>query len=211
MTIKITHSDATKQGLGRRRVECAGACHESIEPRDAKTRPKTRIHGTSPSRARERCRDRLRAGPGPKIEPKMGPGSQAPHAPAGSRREKGKKREKQRAPRRRGNGGSRDHRAGRSSCDGRGARLTLPTRCGRAGQSEKCTPGRVDLSDRPNGKSAGAVEVASDPVERRGPFIVRAGRQPSENGDLYGTCKESTRSHGGNNQDRNPASGLCIA
>ena len=157
MTVKMTHSNATKQGLARRWIECAGACPRSIDPRDAKTRPKTRIHGTSPSRARGRRPERVRAGPGPKIEPKMGAGSPASAAPAGTRREKGKKREKQRAARGRGNGGSRDHKASCSSCDGRGARLTLPTRCGRAGQSKKCTPGRVDLSRGPNGKSAGTA------------------------------------------------------
>ncbi len=155
MTVAMTHSDATKQGLGRRGVECADGCPSSIEHRDAKTRPKTHIHHTLQSTDLEPCPDRAWTGPRPKIEQKMGQRSQASDAATGPRRRKGKKREKQRAPEGRGNGGSRDHRASSSSFAGRGARLTWPKRCGQTGQSEKCTPVLLDLSHRPNRKSAG--------------------------------------------------------
>lgn len=101
----MTHSDATKQGLARCHLECAGACHSSIDCRDAKTRPKTFIHHASTSRDLEPCPDRVTSGLVPKIKQKMGQRSRASNASTGTEREEGKKREKQRTTRSRGEWG----------------------------------------------------------------------------------------------------------
>jgi hypothetical protein len=85
----MTHFDAAEQGLVGCYLECAEACPSSIEHRDVPKRDQTGIHHNSASRDPKPSLDRMTAGSGPKIKPKMGQRSQSSHAATNAQKRRG--------------------------------------------------------------------------------------------------------------------------
>lgn len=84
-------------------LECAEACPSSIEHRDVPKRDRTGIHHKSASRDPRPSLDRIAAGSGPKIKPKMGQRSQSSHAATNAQKRRGEETGEAE-----GAGGSRD-------------------------------------------------------------------------------------------------------